>query len=133
MKIKQNVPLVCTGNTAAAKDYYEKYFGFKTVFDSGDFVGLKSNDGEVEISFMRDQGCKMMTPYDNKSLVFCFQVDDVDGSYQTLCDSGLSFVQPPTDNPWGDRSAITMDPLGIQVYLYTPIAMSDELKQFVKE
>ena len=133
MKIKQNVPLVCTDNPSVQKEYYEKHFGFNTVFDSGDFVGLRSQDGATEMSFMRDAGQEMMTPYDSKSLVFCFQVDDVDSSYQTLCDGGLSFVQPPTDNPWGDRSAITMDPLGIQVYLYSEIPVSDKFKSFVKE
>ena len=133
MKIKQNVPLVCTDNPAASREYYEKHFGFKTVFDSENFIGLRSADDAFEMSFMRDGGEGMMTPYDSKSLVFCFQVDDVDSSYQALCDSGLTFVQPPTNNPWGDRSAITLDPLGIQVYLYAPIPVSDEYKPYVKE
>ena len=133
MIIKQNVPLVCTDNPAACKAYYETHFGFKTTFDSGNFVGLKSADGAVELSFMRSGDGEMMTSYNDRSLLFCFLVDDVDSSYKSLCDSGLSFTQPPTDNPWGDRSAITVDPLGIQVYLYSPIPVSDKFRAFIKD
>ena len=133
MKINHNVPLVCTTEPALAKAYYEKHFGFRTIFDAGSFVGLRSADGAVGISFMKPGEEEMMTPYNSRSLLFCFEVDDVDATHRALCDSGLAFVQPPTDNPWGDRSAITVDPLGIQVYVYSVIPVSDKYKAFVKE
>lgn len=133
MKIKQNVPLVSTENPKASKEYYEKYFGFKTIFDSEFFVGMRSKDGAFEMSFMSSKDGTAIPPLNEKSLYFCFEVDDVDSAYEALCDRGLSFVQPPTDNPWGDRSAITVDPLGIQVYLYTNIPSSDEFKTYIKE
>ena len=133
MKIKQNVPLVCTPEPAIQKAYYEKHFGFKTIFDSDNFVGLRSADGAVEMSFIKPGEEEMMTPYNSKSLLFCFEVDDVDASHKALCDSGLTFVQPPTNNPWGDRSAITIDPLGIQVYVYSVIPVSEKFEAFVKE
>ncbi|MBN2715854.1 MAG: VOC family protein [Deltaproteobacteria bacterium] len=133
MKIKKNVPLVCTADPAIAQAYYERHFGFRTIFDSGNFVVLRSADGAIEMSFTKPGKEEMMTPYNSKSLVFCFEVDDVDASYRALCNSGLTFVQPPTDNSWGDRSAITVDPLGIQVYVYSSIPVSDRFKAFVKE
>lgn len=39
-------------------------------------------------------------------------VEDVDAAYQTLIAKGVRFLRPPTDQPWGLRTAYFADPEG---------------------
>ena len=39
-------------------------------------------------------------------------VEDVDAAYQELSDKGVTFVRPPTHQPWGLRTAHFADPEG---------------------
>jgi lactoylglutathione lyase len=39
-------------------------------------------------------------------------VEDVDVAYQTLSTKGVRFLRPPTDQPWGLRTAYFADPEG---------------------
>ena len=46
-----------------------------------------------------------------------FFVQDVDRAHSDLLAKGVSFLQPPTDMPWGHRMAICRDPEGRTVCL----------------
>ncbi len=39
-------------------------------------------------------------------------VEDVDAAYQSLSAKGVRFLRPPTDQPWGLRTAYFADPEG---------------------
>jgi lactoylglutathione lyase len=39
-------------------------------------------------------------------------VEDVDAAYQMLIAKGVRFLRPPTDQPWGLRTAYFADPEG---------------------
>jgi lactoylglutathione lyase len=39
-------------------------------------------------------------------------VEDVDAAYETLSARGVRFLRPPTDQPWGLRTAYFADPEG---------------------
>ena len=41
-----------------------------------------------------------------------FQVDDIDVTYRTLLERGVTFVQPPEKQPWGGTLAFLNDPDG---------------------
>jgi lactoylglutathione lyase len=45
-------------------------------------------------------------------MFLCADVDDVDAASQALIAKGVSFIQPPTDQPWGMRTAYFADPEG---------------------
>jgi catechol 2,3-dioxygenase-like lactoylglutathione lyase family enzyme len=51
-----------------------------------------------------------------------FQVDNVDGLYETLAARGVSFVHPPQGNSWG-YGAELRDPDGHAVRLWDPSSM----------
>jgi catechol 2,3-dioxygenase-like lactoylglutathione lyase family enzyme len=40
------------------------------------------------------------------------EVEDVDAAYETLKAKGVTFLRPPTDQPWGLRTAHFVDPEG---------------------
>jgi uncharacterized glyoxalase superfamily protein PhnB len=48
----------------------------------------------------------------NRSLVLDFEVKDVDAHYTRLKESVSQWVQPPTDQPWGNRAMLFRDPDG---------------------
>ncbi|QTX04711.1 VOC family protein [Agromyces archimandritae] len=56
----------------------------------------------------------------NRSVALDFLVDDVDTSYEQLAGSIESFVNEPTDMPWGNRSLLFCDPDGNLVRFFTP-------------
>jgi lactoylglutathione lyase len=41
-----------------------------------------------------------------------FKVDDVDAAFAELATAGVTTVTPPTDRPWGQRTAYVRDPDG---------------------
>jgi len=133
MQIKKNVPLVTTDKTEELKAYYCEHFGFRPVFDNGDYIALASADDGFEISFMKPMGeCAKLN--NGEGFTLCFEVDDIDPEYERLQKQGVQFVQPPQDNPWGDRSAIAVDPIGIGVYIYKTIPPTEEFaKHFVEK
>lgn len=45
-------------------------------------------------------------------VLLCAFVDDVDASYEALTAKGVAFIRPPTDQPWGRRTAHFADPEG---------------------
>lgn len=46
-----------------------------------------------------------------------FKVDECDTAYEELVDAGVESVAPPTDRPWGQRTAYVRDPDGHLVEL----------------
>lgn len=47
-----------------------------------------------------------------QQVMLCADVDDVDASYKTLTEKGLSFIKAPVNQPWGFRAAYFADPEG---------------------
>ena len=58
----------------------------------------------------------------NRSIALDFLVDDVDATYKALRDVVDTFVNAPTDMPWGNRSLLVRDPDGNLVNFFTPIS-----------
>ncbi len=133
MHMKRMIPFTTTEKLSEMREYYETYLDFRVTFEAPDCcIGMKSNQNEeVEISFMKP--CPDTKPYAGDGMTFCFQVDDVDAEFKRLTAAGLPIVMPLKDNPWGDRSFISVDPAGVSVYVYTPIEPTDEFKKCFKE
>ncbi|HEY0753950.1 MAG TPA: VOC family protein [Ktedonobacteraceae bacterium] len=49
-------------------------------------------------------------------------VEDIDATYETLKARGVTFLRPPTDQPWGLRTAHFADPAGHVWEFNQPIA-----------
>lgn len=56
----------------------------------------------------------------NRSVILDFQVDDVDATYSLLQGTVDTFVNTPTDMPWGNRSLLFRDPDGNLINFFTP-------------
>src|SRR5215467_6019123 len=53
-------------------------------------------------------------------------VDDVNAAYEALKAKGVTFLRPPTDQPWGLRTAHFADPEGNLWEINQPIASKNE-------
>jgi uncharacterized glyoxalase superfamily protein PhnB len=120
-----------TSKLGEAKAFYCDHFGFKTTFEAENYLGLVSEDGTCELSFMPTMGCGPSA--EAAGLTLCLEVEDVDAEYARLGKEGVAFVEGPRDNPWGDRSAIAVDPIGVSVYIYKVITPSPEYAKHFKE
>jgi lactoylglutathione lyase len=49
-------------------------------------------------------------------------VEDVDAAFEALTARGVSFLRPPTDQPWGLRTAHFADPEGNLWEIHQPLA-----------
>jgi uncharacterized glyoxalase superfamily protein PhnB len=116
MNLKKLVPLVTTGHLSELKDFYSKHFGFKVTIEVSTYLGLAGANG-AELSFMSpDEDAQ--EAFEGKGLTLCFEVTDVDAEANRLVAAGVPVIVPLRDNPWGDRSIILRDPIGIHVYVY---------------
>jgi lactoylglutathione lyase len=48
----------------------------------------------------------------------CFEVEDADAASARLLALGVKQLQPPTDQPWGERNAYFEDPDGNPIHVY---------------
>ena len=136
MQIKNIVPLATVSDTAqlnAAKEFYLRHFGFRISFENESYLGLKApgaSDGEL--GFMlpdQPQG----PSYGGAGMTYCLQVEDVDAEHERLTAAGLEPVMPLGDRPWGDRSFVVQDPVGIHIYIFKPIPPTAEFAASIKE
>lgn len=67
-------------------------------------------------------------PGRNRSVIVEFLTRDVDADYARLRDAVHSWVNEPTDMPWGNRSLLLRDPDGNLVNLFTPVAPEAKAK-----
>ena len=119
-------PAIVTDHVAESRDFYQKYFGARLVFDCGWFINLELGKG-LSVQFMEpvQEG---MTPCQTDGLTYNFCVADVDAEYRNLIELGLTPKDAPADHPWGDRSFTVTDPNGICLYVYTDIEPAPEFK-----
>ena len=133
MKINKLCPIVTTDNLDEVRQFYTRHLGFKVSFDCpGRYLGLRSQSKpDIEISFMPP--CEQGQPYGGQGITLCLEVDDVDTEHQRLSQAGIPIVVGLKDNPWGDRSFISVDPVGVSIYVYSPIEPAEEFKQYFKD
>jgi predicted enzyme related to lactoylglutathione lyase len=72
----------------------------------------------VGAAVARVYGKGVVSAAENRSLVLDFQVDDVDAEYARLKSSIETWVQPPTDLPWGNRAMLFRDPDGNLINMF---------------
>lgn len=82
-------------------------------------------DGAAQAAVAQAYGAGVLAPGTNPSLVLDFEVEDVDALYARLKNTIGEWVQPPTTQPWGNRSMLLRDPDGNLINMFaTPIVPS---------
>ena len=116
-----------------ATRFYVDYLDFTPVFESPDYVHLSHSRNSVELALMRSGECAQMKEFENATsgsgIWIGLDVADADAEYEMLKQKGLEIVQPPTDQPWGERTIVVRDPDGVLVYLAHKIPVAESFKK----
>ena len=123
------IPLVTTQSLDAVRAFYIDKLGFTATFDAPMYLGLMWGE-HVELAFMTPDTCPT---FEGHGLSLCLEVDDVDAEYDRFQSLGVKIAQELRDNPWGDRSFVALDPVGIALYVYKPTQPAPEFEGYVKE
>jgi predicted enzyme related to lactoylglutathione lyase len=116
MNLKKLYTLVTVESLAGLKDFYCAHFGFEVTMEAPGYLHLAGKGGG-DLAFMtQDQDAPER--FGGKGLTLCLEVADVDAEAARLTKEKLQVVVPLKDNPWGDRSIIFRDPVGIHVYVH---------------
>ena len=116
---------IITDDVDALVNFYEKVTGIEVHRLHPLFAELRTPAGTVAISSAQTVpliGENAAEAKANRSVVLDFQVDDVDAAYATLQRTVDTFVNTPTNMPWGNRSLVFRDPDGNLVNFFAPLA-----------
>ncbi len=119
-----------TNDVDACREFYQRYFSAKTIFDAGWYVNLRIARDGPSIQFMQPQGDA--PTFSGTGIMLNFNVQDVDAEHTRLTEAGLQTAMPLEDHPWGDRGFSVIDPIGNSVYIYSDREPTDEFKQYYK-
>jgi uncharacterized glyoxalase superfamily protein PhnB len=118
MNLKKLYALVTVESFAGIKDFYCGHFGFSVSMEAPGYLHFTSSGG-AELAFMTQDACAPAV-FGGKGLTVCLEVADVDAEAARLAKEKVPVVVPLQDNPWGDRSVVLRDPVGVHVYVYQP-------------
>lgn len=103
--------------------FYEKITELKAVRLHPLFAELRTNASVLAIASSKTVpllGDNAAEAGANRSVMLDFLVADVDAEYERLKKVISSFVNAPTDMPWGNRSLLFRDPDGNLINFFTP-------------
>lgn len=116
--MKALFPIAITKEFSATKDFYIKYFEFEVVFEADWYVQMRHSSG-VEIAVMLpeldNQPRFLHGAYSGSGIVFSLEVDNATAEFERLKGLGATFALELTDEEWGQRHFMMIDPAGIAV------------------
>lgn len=115
---------IITDDVARLADFYELVTGAPAQRTGDVFAELSTSFGSLAIGSTRTVPAFAPGAAEaahNRSAIVEFLVADVDAQYARLRETVDSWVNAPTDMPWGNRSVLLRDPDGNLVNLFTPV------------
>ncbi|SMQ75538.1 Uncharacterized conserved protein PhnB, glyoxalase superfamily [Plantibacter sp. VKM Ac-1784] len=104
--------------------FYERVTGATVARLHPLFAEVRTDTGTLAIASSATiplLGENAAAPRANRSVILDLLVDDVDAVYTRLQGVVETFVNEPTNMPWGNRSLLFRDPDGNLVNVFTPI------------
>jgi uncharacterized glyoxalase superfamily protein PhnB len=115
-------PMITTPKIAEARDFYVRHFGFAALFEASWYVYLEAEADEdgrgAALSFIHPDhpshppGADL---FDGRGVTLTLEVADAAAVYDALVASGAPITYPLTDEEWGQRRFMTIDPAGVQI------------------
>ena len=115
--------VLVVADLARSLAFYTGVLGLPLGHRSGPYAQLDTGPTRIALyeraAMSETLGLEQLDPPDPAAPGFelGFKVDDVDAAYAELVDAGAEPVMPPTDRPWGQRTAYVRDPDGHLVEL----------------
>ncbi len=109
--------------------FYTDVLGLRLGHRSGDYAQLDTGATRLGLytrgAMAKTLGMSLKPPaHDAPGFEIGFKVPDVGEAFAELVGRGASAVMPPTDRPWGQRTAYVRDPDGHLIELAQDISSS---------
>lgn len=114
-----------------SRAFYSELFNLVPVFDSDWIVQLASPTNEsVTITLQPRNHDLVPATYKDKpaGVSVAFVVEDCDALYRQAQVMGLTILQPPKNEIYGQRRFLTLDPDGLLIDVSSPCEPSDEFR-----
>ena len=123
MTLKRILTNICSDRLVESRDFYVVLLDFTVKYDSDWYVQLASSENpEFELGIIRRD--HELVPYDHQTspsgVYITFVVTNVDQVYRQALAMGLSIVQPPRNEFYGQRRFLTVDPNGCLIDICSP-------------
>jgi predicted enzyme related to lactoylglutathione lyase len=122
--MKLSFARIVTTDVGALANFYREVTGIAPTFLSDAYVEFVAGGAALAISSQQTMdayGARATQAGSNRSVVFDFQVDDVDLERIRVGKLVREFVLEPTNQPWGNRSMLFRDPDGNLINFFAPI------------
>jgi uncharacterized glyoxalase superfamily protein PhnB len=115
---------ICSDKLPESRDFYVALLGCKIKYDSDWYVQLAApENAALEFGIIRRD--HSLVPPQSQTLptgvYLTFVVADVDAVYEKALAAGLTILQPPQDEFYGQRRFLTCDPNGCVVDISSPV------------
>ena len=130
MKLARLFPVIHSQKLEESKHFYCQLLGFRVEFDSDWFVNLVGGaNGEFELGIQQFDHELIPEAFRTtaRGLSLALEVEDVDGTYLKFRDRE-DLVSHITDEEYGQRHFMCVDPNGVLVDIGMPIEPSDDFK-----
>ena len=113
--------LLITDKISECQQFYERHFGFTTVFASKVYTQLaspKHRGQSFSLAFMPVRhpfGVVPQTGFSGEGIMLTIQTSDVDALHRKLVADGVAILHGPKSEPWGQRRFDVRDPAGTYV------------------
>jgi catechol 2,3-dioxygenase-like lactoylglutathione lyase family enzyme len=118
MRIVDRYPIIVTERIRDCRDFYQRYLGFRTGFESRWFIWMATEDHSASIAFMTpDHPSAPPGPetFSGKGLCLEIHVEDAREAYDELRAKNLDIEYPMRDEPFGQRRFGFFDPAGLWI------------------
>jgi uncharacterized glyoxalase superfamily protein PhnB len=126
-------PVLGVTDVAAARDYYQRLFGFVPRYDSDWYVHLTHRDrDDVHLALVAADHDTIPAGHRHpaRGLLLNLEVDDVDGEYQRLVAAGAEIALPLRSEAFGQRHFIVVGPGGVLIDVIRPIPPAPEYQRY---
>lgn len=117
MNITQTAISLNVPDVAASAAFAKTHFGFEEAMAAEGFISLQHPDSPPNLIFL-ETGLKTFRPQEiagsaGQGTLLVFVVDDIDGDFARIAESGARVITPPETEPWGERYCQFADPNGL--------------------
>jgi catechol 2,3-dioxygenase-like lactoylglutathione lyase family enzyme len=130
MDLTSFYPVIGTTRLREAHEFYARFFGFETTFESDWYVSLRRpGPPPYELALLDHTHPTVPEGYRRpvQGLLLNFEVEDVDAEWERLVvQGGLRPELELRSEPFGQRHFIVADPCGVLIDVITPIPPAPE-------
>jgi hypothetical protein len=122
---RANLTLV-VDDFATVRRFYEAHFNARALFEGDCYLVLQLGGPDAPELHLMHAASSDAPRATGEGIMLNLQFDEVDRLHAELAGSGVELKMPLEDHPCGDRAFSVLDPLGLELYCYSPRPMAPE-------